>query len=220
MSLSGKAPQPCYRVSGTMGDGTCEFLARYVTCSNCPDFARIGQTLFSREPDPGYLDEWTANVARPPAVPDNEGRGYLVFSVAGERLAAPVASLSRVFPPRTIHSVPGKAQSSLLGVVNLDGELTACLCLAHILGLSRSKNRAQAQACPLVAVHDELCDFAFPVEKVCGVRRIPDHELAPAPALVGLSEHPLVRGIAAMEEGSLAVLDDSELVNAAAGALR
>lgn len=203
-----------------MGDGTCEFLARFVTCINCPDYARIGQTLFSREPDQEYLDDWTAAAARPPAAPESEGRGYLAFFVGGERLAVSVARLSRVFPPRTIHSVPGRDHSPLLGVVNLDGELTACLCLAHILGLSGARNRAQAQACPLVAVHAELCDFAFPVEKVIGVRRIPEPDLMAAPATLGLSEHPLVRGIVASELESLAVLNGSELVNVAAGALR
>ncbi|MEW5734124.1 MAG: chemotaxis protein CheW [Thermodesulfobacteriota bacterium] len=214
------AQETCYRLTGSFGDGTCESLALFVTCVNCPEFARIGQTLFSRRPDDSYLETWTRTVARSREGKKAEGEGYLLFTVAGQSMAVSVARLHRVFPARAIHSVPGKAETPLLGVVNLEGELTACLCLARLLGLAGAKDKSRAEAFPLVSVHAEWGNFAFPVETVSGVRRIPNKDIVPAPALAALAENALVKGIVAVDGLSVSVLDGAELARVAGNTLR
>lgn len=220
----------CWNRIGTRGDGSCERLARYVRCLNCPVFEEAAARMLDRP------------VQRPARVPEAgsghaaqsgaaHGEGSLVFRVGAEWLALTAQALRYVGEARAIHSLPHRRSPAVLGVVNVRGVLTLAASLAELLRIDASANAAAQAAAlggagtrsatPRLLVAEWAGETtAFPVDDVEGVAYFGKDDLLPAPATLAHVAGRHVRGVFAWRGRSVGVLEPDALFGALTRSLR
>ncbi|MBU1908712.1 MAG: chemotaxis protein CheW, partial [Verrucomicrobia bacterium] len=75
--------RPCWETIGTDGDGSCERLGEKIHCRNCPVFSEGGRVLLDQAAPPGYLEEWTALLAREKEEAPADTLSAVVFRLGG-----------------------------------------------------------------------------------------------------------------------------------------
>ncbi|QBR03852.1 chemotaxis protein CheW [Paraburkholderia pallida] len=233
----------CWNRIGTRGDGSCERLAQYVRCLNCPVFEAAAARMLDRpaqrtvrapEAEGGHAAQ--AGVARQ--------EGSLVFCVGAEWLALSAQALRYVGEARAIHSLPHRRSPAVLGVVNVRGVLTLAASLAELLHIDVTADATTAAAVKfaapgtgagagpasaagaraatprlLVAEWDGETT-AFPVDDVEGVAYFGKDDLLSAPATLAHAAGRHVRGVFAWRGRSVGVLDPDALFGALTRSLR
>jgi chemotaxis-related protein WspD len=208
----------CWNAIGVRGDRSCPELTRVVHCQNCPVFAAAGRRFLDAPSPPGYLEEWTERLAAPVGEAAADLASVLVFRLADEWLALPVAALVEVTTPRPVHRVPHRG-GLVAGLVNIRGELDLCIHLAKLLGLEAAGGAAPRTARLLVARRD-ADRWVFPVDAVEQVVRLPRSDLGPPPATVGRAVAHLTRGVFPWEGRAVGLLDDARLFESVRARLR
>ena len=201
-------PADCWQQIGVGGDRSCPELATYIHCRNCPVMAGAAEQFFNRTAPPGYLDEWRAVLDQPTDRASGEGLSTLIFRLGNEWFALAADVLTEVTPLRRIHRIPHRSNAVLRGMVNIRGQLLLCGSLHGLLGLPLPEsNQPPVEALPsrgsfqtaddaailasarlLVAAHTEgrvTRRWAFAVDEVAGVHRVPDDDLRDVPATLG-----------------------------------
>jgi chemotaxis-related protein WspD len=211
-------PMPaCWRRIGTSGDRTCPELERLVHCRNCPVLSEAAREFFMRPPPEGYLEEWTgilADSARTEADSststgggERDGESVLVFCVAGEWFALPVAALVEVTEPRRVHPVPHRVGGPLEGIVNIRGQLHLCVSLARLLGLPEGRTHSVEPGERLVVVEHAGERWAFRVDRVTGVPGLSRGRLRPPPDTARVEAGGHTRGLFEHDGATVALLD-------------
>jgi chemotaxis-related protein WspD len=219
----------CWNRIGTRGDGSCERLAQYVRCLNCPVFEQAAARMLDRpaqvsrapEPDGGFAAQ--AGEAR--------REGSLVFRVGAEWFALAASALRYVGEARAIHSLPHRRSPAVLGVVNVRGVLTLAASLAELLRIDPAALPAGAPDAPghagartatprLLVTEWGGETTAFPVDDVEGVAYFSAAELLPAPATLAHAAGRHVRGVFAWRGRSVGVLEPDALFGALTRSLR
>jgi chemotaxis-related protein WspD len=174
------ACEACWSRIGIDGDRSCPKLPEAIHCRNCPVFSSAGQQLLEREATPDYLDEWTRRVAEVDATAAAETLSLLIFRIGDEWLAIDARCVIEVVEPHQIHGVPHRTDRLLLGLANIRGELQLCISLYELLGIDPSDGAAPhgsaSSAGPrqrLLVAEQNQNRWAFPVDEVEGVQRIP-----------------------------------------------
>lgn len=126
----------CWDRIGVGGDRSCPELRAHVHCRNCPTFADAARTFFDRPAPPGYLADWTHQLALEEQATDGDAVRVLIFRLAGEWLALDVRALAEVTDPRAAHRVPHRSDGRLVGLVNIRGQIHLCASLHAILGVA------------------------------------------------------------------------------------
>ena len=196
----------CWSRIGVWGDGSCPELARVVHCHNCPVFAAAGRRFLDAPSPDGYLAEWTRRLAAPLEEEEAGRTGVLVFRLAEEWLALPVAVLCEVASPRPVHRVPHRA-GSLAGLANIRGELLLCARLGKVLGIAHD----EAGAARLLVCRREGERWVFPTDEVDQVHHLPASGLAPPPATLARARAHLTRAVFAHRGRAVGLLDDARL---------
>ncbi|MFD1560804.1 chemotaxis protein CheW [Paraburkholderia silviterrae] len=239
-SGAGAAPlDDCWNRIGTRGDGSCERLAQYVRCLNCPVFEAAAARMLDRpaqraarapEPEGGRAAQ--AGAARQ--------EGSLVFRVGAEWLALGAQALRYVGEARAIHSLPHRRSPAVLGVVNVRGVLTLAASLAELLRIDVTADATAAAAArfatpgagaagaagaraatPRLLVAEWGGETtAFPVDDVEGVAYFGKDDLLSAPATLAHAAGRHVRGVFAWRGRSVGVLDPDALFGALTRSLR
>src|SRR5262249_49781404 len=136
----------------------------------------------------GYLEEWTRRLADPIEEIPSDLLSVLIFRLAGEWLALPVAVLVQVTTTRPIHRAP-HPRGAPAGPVHTPGELHLCVRLDQVLGItepgSAGASPSPGDAPRLLVVRREGEPWVFPVDEVDQVYRFPLRDLTPVPATVG-----------------------------------
>lgn len=233
----------CWNRIGTRGDGSCERLAHYVRCLNCPVFEEAAARMLdrpaqrtARAPEPGSGHAAPSGAAR--------GEGSLVFRVGAEWLALTAQALRYVGEARPIHSLPHRRSPAVLGVVNVRGVLTLAASLAELLRIDATADasagaKADAAAKAASAVSGVpgvpgarpatprllVAEWggettAFPVDDVEGVAYFGKDDLLPAPATLAHAAGRHVRGVFAWRGRSVGVLEPDALFGALTRSLR
>lgn len=176
----------CWQHIGVWGNGSCAELAAHLHCRNCPTYAVAAMRLLDARPPADYRQEWTAHLAERAAVAD-AGQPFLVFRIGDEWLALDIASMEEVGETRPIHTLPHRREGVLLGVVNVRGELLACVSVGRLLGIAKGAGvgaplPGKSAGRLLVASHGGE-RFAFPVTEVRGVQHLALPAEPPPPAL-------------------------------------
>ena len=125
----------CWNKIGVTGDRSCPELLTHVHCRNCPVFATAGQRLFERDSPAGLIAEWTKQLAEPDIVTERGTVSVLIFRVGHEWLAIDTELLVEIAELRPIHTIPGRSNERLVGLVSIRGELELCLSLGGLLGI-------------------------------------------------------------------------------------
>jgi chemotaxis-related protein WspD len=218
----------CWNRIGVHGDRSCPELARVVHCHNCEVFAGAGRRFLDAPSPAGYLEEWTRRLADPIAEESSDLQGVLIFRLAEEWLALPVAVLVEVTTPRPVHRVPHRG-GILAGLVNIRGELHLCARLDQVLGIPLRKEEGgrmkdesggvsdssfilhPSSFRRLLVVRQDAERWVLPVDEVAQVHRLPLHDLTGVPATLGRAAAHLTRGVFHFDGRAIGLLDEERL---------
>jgi chemotaxis-related protein WspD len=220
-------PEDCWNRIGVRGDRSCPELAAVVHCHNCPVFAAAGRRFLDAPSPDGYLEEWTARLARPDDDAARDLQSVLVFRIGGEWLALPVGVLVEVTSRRPVHRIPFRG-GLLAGLVNVRGELYLAARLDQLLGLTGPKagdGRVGADAGAgrpprLLVVRRDAEAWVFPVDEVDRVHRLPAEQLTAVPPTLARSAARFARGVFRCGGRAVGYLDEARLFEALRARLR
>jgi chemotaxis-related protein WspD len=248
MSQPSSGPEPralgspgvgdCWNRIGTSGDRSCPELEAHIHCRNCPVFASAARTFFDRPAPEGYLAEWThwlggSGDAGGLAMGGVEGgdrdlASVLIFRLAQEWLAFRTATVAEVTLPRPVHRIPHRTDETLIGLVNLRGQLLLCVSLHGLLGVSRAQSppapagphapageagRGDPAAPPgarLVVLRDRDRSetWVFPAEEVLGVHRLPRTQVLGVSSSLANPEVSFSQAILRWQDRNVSFLDE------------
>ncbi len=199
----------CWNRIGVRGDGTCGELTQHVHCRNCPVYAHAAGDLLDVELPPDYLANWTAHVARPKPVLETARLAVVVFRIGDEWLALPSALFQEIANPGSIHSMPHRRQGGVLGLVNVRGELLACVSLRAVLHLPDAP--APAAGGRFMVIQREGHRLVCPVDELHGVARFSEQQPLPVPATLAKAAATYTLALLPWQQKTLGLLDDQLL---------
>jgi chemotaxis-related protein WspD len=198
-------PKGCWKSIGITGDGSCVRLVQYIHCRNCPVYEAAAAQLLDVEAPPHYIQEWTDLIAAETRVMNIETLAVVIFRVGTEWLALPATVFKEVAADRLVHSLPHRRNATLLGLVNIRGELLVCASLRHILGVELG---AALASIPRMLVIQQNGDRTVcPVDEVHGIERLQVQTLKPVPATLSTAAITYTRGVLSWRQRSVGVLD-------------
>lgn len=170
------------------------------------------RALLDRPLPSDELRENTELVARRVDALAVRSRSILVFAVGPERLAIDAGAAHRVVPATPVRRMPHRSNAVFLGIANVGGELTLVARISAALGID-----AGARQTHFIVVGDAGARWAFGVDAVEGVRRVPeDAFLAPPTTLRhaadGCAAHLFRSGAGDGPEELVTVLDPARLL--------
>lgn len=143
------ATQPCWQQIGVWGDRSCETLAQVPHCYDCSTYRAAGEELLSRPLPEKYLQEQTAQTAAPPpSVQSGNAQAALIFRLGREWLALEARFCQQILSPIAAHRLPHRSNRTLLGLVNVRGQLLLKVSLFDILGLSATASGDRSSGPP------------------------------------------------------------------------
>lgn len=203
----------CWNRIGIAGDSSCKELEAYVHCRNCPVYAAAGEKLLERSLAPGYRRDWASHFARPKQAVAPGAISVVLFRVGSEWLALPTMAFQEVAEKRKVHSIPHRRKGTLLGLVNVRGELVICVSLAKVLGLQHAAAPETGRLIyeRLLVANADSKRVVFPVDEVHGVHRFEPDQLREPPATLTKSGTSYTKGILHWN-GRLAICLDADLL--------
>jgi chemotaxis-related protein WspD len=202
----------CWNVIGVQGDGSCPELVSWIHCRNCPVYREAASHLLDRPLSEEDLREATLRVAAVASTIEEGTRSVVIFRLVDEWFSLPTTRFQEVAEQRTMHLVPHRTGTVVVGIVNIRGELLPCVSLARLLGVAPAtpQQRPGLEA-RLLVIHDEQGRLAFLADEVAGVRHIKPQELRPAPATLSRGSISYTTSVLPWKETTVGCLDD-ELV--------
>lgn len=171
--------------------------------------------LLDRETPADYLREWTERIAAEKKVTDAGTMSVLIFRIGVECLALPTHIFQEVAEACAVHSVPHHRDGTLVGLVNIRGELLICVSLELLLGLEKSaeekKETARRVYRRLLVVNRDGNRLAFPVDEVYGMHRYHPRELRTVPDTLSRKTATYSLGILPWQNRTVGCLDDGLL---------
>lgn len=224
----------CWNKIGVSGDSSCDLLKTVTHCRNCSIYASAGRALLQREAPAGYESEWTSLLMQPfPTAkvreiieydnlnPKASTTSVIVFRLEEEWFALPVWTIKEVTSLCPIHTLPHPSNDILLGIVNIRGEILICISLSNILGLRASNwkthvNDKKSDLNPvlyqrLVVMEIQENRWAFVVDEIFSIQRIPKDELVEAPTVVTKTPDTYTKKIINWQDKKVNLLDNELL---------
>ena len=196
----------CWNRIGISGDRSCPELERFIHCRNCPVFAAAADRFFDRPAPDGYLAEWTRLLAAPVSAADRKDLSVLLFRLNSEWLALPTQVIVEITSPRPMHRIPHRSNETLLGMVNLRGQLQLQVSLHGLLGVDDARG---APASPrLVVMKRDGQTWVFQAEEVAGVERFDQGEPKGVPSTLANTASSFSRSVISWRDKSVGFLDD------------
>jgi chemotaxis-related protein WspD len=209
----------CWNRTGVRGNRTCPELAAHVHCRNCPVYTGAAVQLLDRDLAAADIEQAARLLARPRVAERYGTRSTTVFRLGAEWLAVPTLLVQEVVEARTAHSLPHRSGHVLRGLVNVRGELLACVALDRMLGIDAATpavrrdqrdQRALARA-RLVVLKRGPERFAFPAAEVHGALRYHPDDLRPVPSTLALATAKYTHAVLPWDNGSIGILDEELL---------
>lgn len=160
------------------------------------------------------LRDATAKYGMPAQSRERARDSALVFRIGVEWLALPTVVFDEVTEPRTPHSLPMRRSGALLGVVNVRGQLLACVSLAVLLGIDVPGTESRTDARLMVLRQPGQRRVACPADKVHGVWTYGATDLAGPPTALNQAEVRYTRALMSWQEQTVALLDHEPLLKA------
>jgi chemotaxis-related protein WspD len=202
----------CWKTIGIYGDASCIQLTQHIHCRNCPVYASAAAQLLDAEPPTRYSQDWTEQIAAAKPAVQSETISLLIFRIAAEWLALPSSIFKEIASDRLIHSLPHRRNQTLLGVVNIRGELLVCTSLKHVLGVDTAIVAADV---PRMLVVQQNGDRAVcPVDEVHGIERFGPQDLKRAPVTLAGAAVTYTKAVLFWKRRSVGVLDADLLFHA------
>jgi chemotaxis-related protein WspD len=206
--------EDCWNTIGVRGDRSCAELKTHVHCRNCSVHTAAGARLLEHQPPAGYIEDWTQYAARRHPAADPNRQTVLIFRLGAEWLAMASPVVKEVTERRTIHSLPHRRRGTLLGLVNIRGELLVCVSLTHALGVDASQSAPASDRLVhgrmLVLRHKET-RVVCAVDEVHGIHNFQTKTLKELPATVGKAATAHATAVLPWREHSVGILDEAAL---------
>jgi chemotaxis-related protein WspD len=187
-SGTGTTINDCWNKIGVGGDASCPILQQHAHCRNCPVYSAMAVTLLDRELPTEHLTDWTDHFAQGRPAEESDTHSAMIFRIGAEWFAFPTLLFDEVAELRTVHSLPHRRNSVVLGLVNVRGELIICVSLGRMLGLvdttSPKPDRSGSMDGRLVVIRHEGGRTAFPVDEIQTIHRYHSRELKGVPATI------------------------------------
>ena len=208
---SGARVHDCWNSIGVRGDKSCPELAAHAHCRNCPAYSSAAALLLDqRLHDDGAVPE--AGNAAAPVVLARKGNPVLLARLDNEWFALPMLALDQVIACRTIHSLPHRQNSPLLGLVNVRGELLVCVSLARLLGLATAAPGTDgARDAKMVVIRCGGGRVVFQVDEVYHHCRFNEADVRPLPATARMSVGCFANGLIDIEGRLAAIINEDRL---------
>jgi chemotaxis-related protein WspD len=199
----------CWNQIGVQGDGTCLELRKFVHCRNCPVYSNAVVQLLDRPLLPQCRHEWTEHFAQPKQLVAPATGSALVFRLNAEWLALPTQVFQEVAEPRLVHSLPRRRHNTVLGLVNIHGELLICVSLGCLLGIERAPaGPTLRRSCDRLLVANWHGNrLVFPADEVRGLYRFRMSELKEPPATLAKSSRSYTQGLLPWQGRTVGFLD-------------
>lgn len=139
----------------------------------------------------------------------------LIFRLGSEWLGLPTSAFLEVTTSRSIHSLPHRRSTTIVGLVNVRGALLVCASLARLLsieevwGATGSESRSNSQL--LLVIKGEGGRLAIPVDEVLGVERYLPSALKEVPATVAKATATYTKAVLDWDDKTIGVLDEQLL---------
>lgn len=172
--------------------------------------AQAVHQLLEREAPDDYLREASEHYAAPQAAKRGDERSALVFRIGPEWLALPTTLVDEAADPRARHSLPQRRSGAALSIVNVRGELLACVSLRALLGIEAAEPAVREAR--LLVLRQRQRRLACPVDQVDGILRYDPRALQPPPAT--LAAGGFTRAMLQQAGRSVGLLDEEPLLRA------
>lgn len=205
----------CWRRIGVRGDGSCERLAGFVHCRNCPVYAQAAVALLDTmvagtSPAAGALAD-APRAAQQPGTEQGPALSCLVFRAGQEWLALPATALGEITTPCPVHSLPHRRHAAVLGVAGVRGQLLACISLATLLGSQAAAQDGSATGMRVLVLGQGRAAIALPVDEVAGVERFAQDRVLPLPTTLSRVALPYLQGVLRSGGRHVGLLDPDRL---------
>jgi len=203
----------CWNRIGVWGDKQCPELANTPHCRNCEIYSQASRHLLDRKPPAGYLQSWTKLLAHREKEVVIDKTSVLVFRIGGEWFGLTTNLFNEVAEDRRLHSIPHRSSRTLLGIVNVRGEIHLCISMGALLGIEITKTEAddsKARKRMLTATINDQ-PMAFDVDEISGIRSYHPDELKPVPPTLPKEVSACSRGLLRWEKRHIAILDSQAL---------
>ena len=203
----------CWNRIGVAGDQTCEKLAEYIHCRNCPVYASAAQRNLQRAVGTGYKQEWAARFRQPAIDTQALDASCLVFRIGREWLSLPTKLFVAVAPEARPHRLPHRTDRGLTGIVNVGGTLYPCMSLAALLGIDDSEGEAANAAthrhtfARLLLIRWEDQAYALPVADLHGIERYATAAVQAPAATINKGLSRFLSGVISIADMHVGVLD-------------
>ncbi len=229
-SASQIALDDCWNRIGIHGDRSCPELPPHIHCRNCQVFSASARIILDVPAPADSRQIATEHFARPAEAEIGHAVGaemqsVIVFRLRTEWYAIHTAVCLEIAAVRPIHSLPHRRDAAVLGVVNMQGALLACISLAIIVGVSARAEANPAQSRPRAAVPRLLVArsaadaVVFPVDEVQGMARFRTRDLKDVPATLVHARATYTRALVPLGERWAGLLDEQLLFSAVERAL-
>jgi len=203
----------CWDEIGTGGNRSCALLAEYVHCRNCPQYSVLGRTLFDREMPEDYRREVSEEIAAQPASAGENTESVLVFRIGSEWFALRTQVFDEISLYQKPYALPFRSGALLAGLVNVNGELLLCVSLEAALGLPLEEKAKPSDRSRICVVGNGRDRFAFGVDEILGVRRIPRVLLQPVPVTLAKSPSAQAASCFEIDGHDVGFIDEQRLFN-------
>jgi len=203
----------CWNRIGVGGDQTCERLAEYIHCRNCPVYASAAQRNLQRAVGAGYKQEWAARFRQPAIDTQALDASCLVFRIGREWLSLPTKLFVAVAPEARPHRLPHRTDRGLTGIVNVGGTLYPCMSLAALLGIDDSEGEAARGTMQrhtfarLLLIRWEDQAYALPVADLHGIERYATTAVQAPAATINKGLSRFLSGVISIADMHVGVLD-------------
>jgi chemotaxis-related protein WspD len=212
------AVDDCWNRIGVRGDRSCPELVPHGHCRNCPVFAEAARSLLDRPVPADYVAAWSRHFAEAKVAGKAGTRSAVVFRLRSEWFALATRLFEEITETRPVHSLPHQRSRSVLGLVNVRGELIICVSIARLLGLPETapgdaEPGRLARARLLVIRHDSG-PIAFPVDEVQPTFRFDESGLKNVPATIAKAGSHYTIGLLPWRDRQIGYLDAERIVHA------
>ena len=210
---------------GIYGSAACPNLEEFVHCRNCPVYSQEGRRLLDREPAGDSIREWTDLLRQEKILDAVATTSVGVFRLGQEWLALKTLVLAKIVRARVVHKIPRRSNDTLLGLVNIDGELLLCVSLTQVLNLDTAHepvgpDRAGDSGRRMIVVGEGAERWVFPVDAMDRIYHVPAAAMEPVPVTVTKAALSYSQGIFRLDGKTVAFLDEQLLFSTLGRSLR
>jgi chemotaxis-related protein WspD len=205
----------CWNKIGVRGDSSCPELKKYIHCRNCPVYSAAAVELLDIDLPADHMARWTSHVAEPKVLAEIDTHAVVVFRIGNEWLALPTALFKEIASVGAIHSVPHRHNGVVLGLVNIRGELLACVSLREMLGLEQTSEHKRGKHHTangrFMVLQRDGNRVVCPVDEVHGIQRFNPSDQTPVPATLAKATATYTVALLPWKQKSVGLLDDQLL---------